>query len=140
VTCKRVQRTAAIARGILDLRTDLTERFAFPAHLTRRETPFVMTGNAAGLKIRVLMADRTAHRREASAIRSPLDRRLVNPAQFTLMRTIAGGMAIDAAWTGQDFAKLGKQRRGPRRGVANAGKCFWSSERRRSAVGRHACH
>ena len=38
-------------------------------------------------------------------VRAPHDRRLVQPALFTLMRAVAGRMAVDAARMGQHFAE-----------------------------------
>src|SRR5271154_926515 len=58
-----LQRPVAVARGILDLRADLADRFAFPGHFARREMPDRVSGHYA--EVRPLMADRTSHRRKA---------------------------------------------------------------------------
>src|SRR5258705_11395078 len=54
---------AAIARGIFDLNADLADGLALPRHFARREMPFRMTRHAAGIEVRILVTDRTAHRR-----------------------------------------------------------------------------
>jgi hypothetical protein len=102
------QRAAAVAPGILDLSADLSERLAFPRHPTRREMPLRVARHAAGVEVGLLMADGTAHGRESKTVGAPLDRRLVESAQFTLVRPVAGRMAVDAARMGQDFAELGE--------------------------------
>ena len=43
------------------------------------------------------------------AIGTALDRRLVEPTRFTLMRSVAGRMAVHAARMGQHLADLGEQ-------------------------------
>ena len=47
---ERFERTVSIARRILDLGTDLTERLAFPSHFTRGEMPDRVPGTPAGSK------------------------------------------------------------------------------------------
>jgi hypothetical protein len=54
------QRAAAVGRRILDLRADLSERLAFPAHLARREMPPRIARQPAGLEIRLLIGTRVA--------------------------------------------------------------------------------
>src|SRR5450830_329215 len=103
------QRTAAVALAILDLSADLAERLSFPRHFTRCEMPFWVARHAAWLEVGMLMADGTAHGRKAKTVRPPLDRRLMEPAQFALVRAVAGGMAVDAALIGQHFPELSKQ-------------------------------
>ena len=67
---KRLQRAAAIPRGVLDLGANLAERLAFPCHFARREMPDRISGNRA--EVRGLMADRTAQRRQAEAVGAAL--------------------------------------------------------------------
>jgi hypothetical protein len=67
-----------------------------------------MSRHAARIEVGRLVADGTAHRCDAMTVRAPHDRRLVEPALFTLARAVAGRMAVDAAAMGQDFAKLGE--------------------------------
>src|SRR5690242_4553713 len=52
-----LERTAAIARGIFDLLTDLSERLALPAHLMRREMPARIARHAGGFEIGRLVAE-----------------------------------------------------------------------------------
>lgn len=59
-----VERAAAVSRGIFDLRADLCERLAFPAHLARREMPARAAWHAGGSEIGRLVADRAAHCRQ----------------------------------------------------------------------------
>ena len=96
---ERFEQTVSIARRILDLGTDLTERLAFPSHFTRGEMLDRVARHAGGLEVRPLVADRTAHRRESEPVGSALDRRLVEPGHVTLARTIAGGVAVAAKAT-----------------------------------------
>ena len=72
-----IERAAAIARGILDLRAYLSDRLAFPAHFSGRKMPDWVAGHAAGIDIRLLMTDWTAQRRKAEAVFTPEDRRLM---------------------------------------------------------------
>src|SRR5437867_3544014 len=95
---------ASIAGGVLDLRTDLGNRLAFPCHFARREMPFRMARHTAGFEVRVLMANRAAHRWKTVPVRTARDRRLMQPAQIALPRTIAGRMAVGAARMGQHLA------------------------------------
>ena len=86
--------------------------------------PFRMARHAAGLEIRLLMADRTTHGLETVTVRTARDRRLMQPAQIALTRTVAGRMAIDAARMGEHLAEFGEDRRRPRLGVADRCKAF----------------
>src|SRR5260370_1038090 len=63
-----VQRAAAVARRIFDLRANLPERLAFPCHLARREMPDRVARHAGRFEIRRLMTNRTAHRRQPKAV------------------------------------------------------------------------
>ena len=99
---------AAIARGVFDLNADFADGLALPRHFARREMPFRMTRHAARIEVRVLVTDRTAHRRQAAAVRTALDRRLVKPAFICLMWAVAGRMTIDAARMGQHLAEFGE--------------------------------
>src|SRR5438046_2200210 len=99
---------AAIARGVFDLNADFADGLALPRHFARREMPFRMTRHAAGIEVRILVTDRTAHRRQAAAVRTPLDRRLVKPAFICLMWAVAGRMTINAARVGQHLAEFGE--------------------------------
>src|SRR6186713_2068305 len=97
----------AIARRILELRADFRNRFALPRHFARCKVPFRMARHTAGLEVCMLVANRTAHRRKAMAVRAAHDRRLMQAALVTLPRSVAGGMAIHAARMGQHLAQLG---------------------------------
>jgi hypothetical protein len=105
-----LERATAVSRGILDLNADFAERPAFPRHLTRCEMKLRVAGHAPGLEIGRLMADGTAHGLEPTTVRPALDGRLVHPAQLTLVRAVAGRVAVDAAWMGENLAEFGKQR------------------------------
>src|SRR5258705_11511075 len=115
---------AAIARGVFDLNADLADGLALPRHFARREMPFRMTRHAGGIEVRILVTDRTAHRRQAAAVRTARDRWLVKPAFICLMWAVAGRMAIDAARMGQHLAEFGEH--GGRAGlrVADCGKAL----------------
>src|SRR5690606_26919403 len=52
---------SAVARGVLDLLTDLTERLAEPRHLDRRQVPLRMSGHLAGVEVCLAMACRAPH-------------------------------------------------------------------------------
>src|SRR6478752_3074171 len=95
---------AAVARGILDLRADFANGLSLPCHFARREMPIGVTWHAAGVEVRILVTDGTAHRRQAAAVSTARDRRLVQPAFICLMRAVAGRMAIDASRMGQHLA------------------------------------
>src|SRR5258705_3341401 len=115
---------AAIARGVFDLSADLRDRLALPRHFARREMPIRMTWHAAGVEVRILVTDGTAHRRQTAAVRTARDRWLVKPAFICLMWAVAGRMAIDAARMGQHLAEFGEH--GGRAGlrVADCGKAL----------------
>ena len=72
-----VEGAAAVSRGIFDLRADLCERLAFPAHLARREMPARAAWHAGGSEIGRLVADRAAHCRQSKAVIAARDRRLM---------------------------------------------------------------
>ena len=76
---ERVERPASIARGIIDLGTNLAERLALPSHFTRGEMPDLVARHARGIEVGALMADWTAQSRKSKSINSTLDRRLVEP-------------------------------------------------------------
>src|SRR6266436_2880953 len=97
---------AAIACGVFYLNADLADGLALPRHFARRKLPCLVPRHAAGIEVRILVTDRTAHRRQAAAVRTALDRRLVKPAFICLMWAVAGRMAINAARMGQHLAKL----------------------------------
>ena len=54
------ERATAIAGGIFDLFTDLSERLVLPAHLMRGEMPARIARHPGGLEIGRLVADRAA--------------------------------------------------------------------------------
>src|SRR5262249_35613089 len=89
-----VDRTVSVARWILDLGTDLTERLALPSHFTRREMPDRVARHASGVEVGLQVADWTAHRRKAISVSSALDRWLMEPRRIALARAVAGGMAV----------------------------------------------
>src|SRR5438105_7855647 len=101
---------AAVARAILDLLADLTQRALLPRHLARRQPPFRVAGHTAGIEVRGLVTGRTAHRADAEAVRAAVHRRLMRIA-LSLQRAIAVGMAVQAARVLQYLAGLGEQRR-----------------------------
>jgi len=106
-----IERAAAIARGILDLRAYLPDRFAFPAHFARRQMPNRIAWHSAWIEISLLMTNRTAQRRKAEAVFTANDRGLMRAAEVALARAIAGRMAVHAARMSQDFGGFGKQGR-----------------------------
>ena len=71
---------STVACGILELGADFGDRLALPRHFARREMPLRMTRHAAGIEVRILVTDLTAHRRCAVTIDPPLHRRLVQAA------------------------------------------------------------
>jgi hypothetical protein len=103
---KGCERTIAVTRRVLDLRADLADSFAFPGHFVWREMPDGIPRHRA--EVGRLMADGTAHRREAKAIGASEDRRLMRPRRIPLVRAIAGRMAIQASRTGQHLSELGE--------------------------------
>src|SRR5260370_4386746 len=134
---------AAVTGGVLDLRADLGRRLAFPRHLARRDMPFRVARYAAGVEVRILVTDRTAHRLCTMTVNAALDGRLVQPALVTLARAVAGRMAINAARMRQHLAKLGEHCSRSRVGVGDRGKTFRRSQRVRSGLrsrvtGQHA--
>src|ERR1700736_171587 len=104
---------AAVSGGVLDLRADLGERLAFPRHLARRDMPFRVARHAAGVEIGALVTDRTTQGLGAVTVNAARDRRLVQPARVTLVRAVAGRMAIDAARMRQHLADIGEYGRPP---------------------------
>src|SRR5262249_42126216 len=58
---ERFQWSPAIARGVLDLCADLSERFTFPCHLARCKLPLRIARHAGGIEVGLLVADRTTH-------------------------------------------------------------------------------
>src|SRR6516165_1642422 len=75
-----LQRATTVALGIFDLGADLTERLAFPPHLTRREVPFRVARHAGGIEVGLLVADRATHGRQPMTIGAALHRRLMEAA------------------------------------------------------------
>ena len=57
-------------------------------------------------------------------VRAALDRRLMQAAFVTLVRAVAGRMAVHAARIGQDLAELGEHGGRARRRVADRGKAL----------------
>jgi hypothetical protein len=90
---------------------------------------------AAGIEIRILMADGAAHCRKAMAIRSAHDRRLVQPALVALSRTLARRMAVGATRMGQHFAEFGEHGRRPRFYIRNRRKAVGACKRMRRGLG-----
>src|SRR5258706_6267420 len=71
---------AAIACGVFDLNADFANGLALPCHFARRKLPCRVPRHAAGIEVRILVADRAAHRRCAMTIDPAFDRRLVQAA------------------------------------------------------------
>jgi hypothetical protein len=117
-----IERAAAIARGILDLRAYLSDRLAFPGHFGRRQVPNRIAGHAAGIDIRLLMTNRTAQRRKSEAVFTADDRRLMRAAEIALARAITGRMTVRAALMGQDLGGFVKQRDRSLSGIADRSK------------------
>src|SRR5919108_1561273 len=105
---ERVERAVSIARRVLDLGADLSERFAFPCHLARCELPLRVSRHAPRIEVGLLVAVRTTHGRQAMTVGTALDRRLMEATLFSLARAIAGRMAIHAARMRQHFSELGE--------------------------------
>src|SRR6185295_10655694 len=103
---ERVDGAVSIARGILDLGTDLAQRLAFPCHFSRSEMPDRVARHAGGIEVGALMADWTTQRREPKSIGAALDRGLVEPARVTLTRTVARGMTVQTARMRQHLAQF----------------------------------
>ena len=87
-----IQRAAAVARRVLDLRANFPERLALPTHFNRREMPDLVSMHATGFEIRRLMTNRTAHGRQAKAVISTGDRWLM---QTPPRRHYVGGRQRD---------------------------------------------
>src|SRR6516162_5718631 len=119
-----IERATAVARGILDLRADLSDRLALPTHVARRQMPGGIAGQIGRIEIRLLMTDRTSQRRKAEAVFTVIDGRLMQAADVALTRAIAGGMAVHAARVVQHFGGLGEQGRRSRRGIADRGEAI----------------
>ena len=93
-----IERAAAVARGILDLRANLPDVLpSQPISHGAAHGAKPVAGHAAGIEIRLLMTDRTAQRRKAEAVFTANDRRLMRVAEIALARAIAGRMAVHAA-------------------------------------------
>jgi hypothetical protein len=137
-----LQRPAAVARRILDLRADLADRLILPSHLPGRQVPVRMARHAGGIEIRALVAGGAAHRRCAKAIGAAFDRRLMQSACFALERAIADRVAVHAARSHQHFAGFREQSRRPRRRVTDPGKALRRRQcdrRPRGMDGRRRC-
>jgi len=83
-----------------------------------------VAGYPAGLEVGPLMTARTAHCRRTMPVRTPLDRRLVQPRRIALTWAITGRVAIDAAGMGQHLAKLGEVSRGARLAIRDRREAF----------------
>src|ERR1700694_1758953 len=134
---------AAISGGVLDLRADLGKRLVLPSHFARREMPFRVTRDAAGLEVCILVTDRTTHRLRTMTVNAALDGRLVQPALITLARAVAGRMAANAARMRQHLAEFGEYCHRPCVRVGDRGKAFRRRQRVRSGLrsrvtGQHA--
>jgi hypothetical protein len=106
----------AVARGILDLATDLRRRFPLPRHLDRRQPPACMAGDASiacladgKRKVLLCMACRARQARDADTGLPAKCYRPVGMLVVILGRVIAGGMAIHAARAGDHFRRFGEQ-------------------------------
>src|SRR5258705_1371783 len=122
---------SAIAGRVFELRANFGNRLALPRHLKRRKMPFRMARHTAGVEVRVLMADRTAHRRETVAVRAAGDRWLVQPAFVALPWTITGRVAVGATRMGQHLAKFGEHGRRARVRIGDRCKALRACQRRR---------
>src|SRR5439155_6394502 len=85
---------STVACGILELGADFGDRLALPRHFARCQVPFRMARHTAGFEVRMLVANRAAHRRKAMAVRAACDRRMVEPPLIALPRPTDCGMAI----------------------------------------------
>jgi hypothetical protein len=94
---KLLQRFAAIALWILDLRADFGERLALPCHLDRRHVPQWMPRNTTRVKIRRSMARRASHTGRTKAKVATDDQGLMRMAVLALSGPISSRVAIHAA-------------------------------------------
>src|SRR5258705_8924760 len=91
------ERLAAVAPWILDLFAYLSERFALPRHLTRRQVPQRMAGHTGGREVCGLMARGTAERDRSLVVESADHQRRMRMLVLSLTRPVAGRMAIEAS-------------------------------------------
>ncbi len=132
------ERAAAVARGILDLGTNLPKALALPGHCKRCQMPLRISGHAA--EIGGLMTAGTAQARDAGPVRPALHRGLVQAGEIALVRAIARRMTVHAARVKQHLAEFGEVRRrtlpriGDRRKALRCGQGAW--RRLRDGCGR----
>jgi hypothetical protein len=103
---------SAVPLRILDLLTDLAERFALPRHLDRRQMPHRVSGHACRVVVRGPMAVRALHRDGTMPFRPPHDERQMRVHILSLRWPIAGGMAVNTAGMRDHFGRLVEQRQG----------------------------
>jgi hypothetical protein len=83
-------------RRIFDLRADFAERLVLPGHLSRRQVPMRVAGDAGGIEVGILVACGAAHRRRTKTIGAARDGRLMQSARVALQRPVAGRVAVHA--------------------------------------------
>src|SRR4029450_7124052 len=107
-------RAFAVARRILDLRTNFARRLALPRHRDRREMPMLVARDHAGVEVLFAMTGLASHQDGAEASVTTRDGRLVLPpgGAFALHRTVPGRMAIHAAFVREHLARLDEDRGG----------------------------
>jgi hypothetical protein len=93
-----------------------------------------VAGHAGRVEIALLMTARATHGRKPMAVRTALDRRLMQPALVALARAIAGRMTVDAARMSQDFAQLREYCRRARGGIARGKALRWREAVRSGTV------
>jgi hypothetical protein len=109
---KLLQRFAAVALRILDLRADFGERLALPCHLDRGYVPQWMPRHTTRVKIRRSMARRASHTGRTKAKVATDNQGLMRVAVVALSGSISPRVAIHAAGMHDDFAGLGKKGNG----------------------------
>src|SRR5206468_7596596 len=88
----------AVARRVLDLLADLTERLAGPGHRRRREMPLRMAGHARLRIVRRVMAGIARQARRAMAIGTAHHERHMRRHAIGLRGPLAYRMAVETAW------------------------------------------
>jgi len=106
---KLLQRFAAIALWILNLRANFGKRLALPCHLDWRHVPQWMPWHTSRVKIRRSMARRASHPGGTKAKVATDNQGLMRVAVVALSGSISPRVAIHAAGMHYDFAGLGKK-------------------------------